>query len=187
MAGGILPCGYAELCEDLKGSIRGARRQAALAVNSELVLLHGDIGQAILEGQRDEGLGAKVMDALAQDLQREFPRYEGFLPAKSQGHTRPCPSLPLPEISPGHCSPIALGPQCDYSQKAQGAARAATLPGGLRRSRLEPRGSGAPDGKRSVPPQTPRHGPIPAVRGAAANAQRQPPLGGGTGSKRGQS
>jgi hypothetical protein len=61
MAGGIHPCGYAELCEDLKGRIRWVRLQAALAVNCELVLLHGNIGQVIGEGQREEGWDAKVI------------------------------------------------------------------------------------------------------------------------------
>jgi predicted nuclease of restriction endonuclease-like (RecB) superfamily len=40
----------------------------------------GDIGHLILDRQRREGWGAKVIDRLSADLQREFPGQQGFSP-----------------------------------------------------------------------------------------------------------
>lgn len=80
MAADLLPTGYVDLLTDLKGRIRAAQVQAALAVNSELVLLYCDIGRAILERQEREGWGAKVIDRLSHDLRREFPAIKGFSP-----------------------------------------------------------------------------------------------------------
>ena len=73
-----LPAGYAELLEDLKARIRSAQVKAALSVNRELVLLYWQIGREILQRQQQEGWGAKVIERLAQDLQREFPEMKGF-------------------------------------------------------------------------------------------------------------
>jgi predicted nuclease of restriction endonuclease-like (RecB) superfamily len=49
-----------------------------LAVNRELVLLYWQIGRDILARQQQQGWGAKVIDSLAKDLQREFPEMKGF-------------------------------------------------------------------------------------------------------------
>ena len=73
-----LPPGYTELLEDLKTRIRKAQIKAALAANRELVLLYWQIGREIIKRQREEGWGAKVIDRLAQDLQREFPEMKGL-------------------------------------------------------------------------------------------------------------
>ena len=49
-----------------------------MSVNRELVLLYWDIGRRILERQRSEGWGARVIDRLSTDLRREFPEMRGF-------------------------------------------------------------------------------------------------------------
>jgi len=73
-----LPLGYAEFLADLKKRIRRARVKAALSANRELILLYWEIGRMILERQKEEGWGSKVIDRLAQDLRREFPDMKGF-------------------------------------------------------------------------------------------------------------
>jgi len=78
MAGEILTGAYQELLDDLKDRIRNARVRAAISVNRELVLLYWQIGQAILERQKQEGWGAKVIERLADDLRREFPDMKGL-------------------------------------------------------------------------------------------------------------
>ncbi|MDO8446058.1 MAG: PDDEXK nuclease domain-containing protein [Deltaproteobacteria bacterium] len=70
--------GYEEFLRDLKARIRTAQVRAALAVNSELVLLYWQIGRDILTRQEQEGWGAKVVERLAADLCREFPDMKGF-------------------------------------------------------------------------------------------------------------
>ncbi len=52
--------------------------RAAVAVNQELVLLYWVIGKEILNRQRQEGWGAKIIDQLAADLGRSFPEMKGL-------------------------------------------------------------------------------------------------------------
>ena len=73
-----LPAGYAAILADLKDRTRAARLKAGLAVNRELVLLYWRIGRQILEQQRFEGWGSKVIDRLSLDLVREFPEMKGL-------------------------------------------------------------------------------------------------------------
>ena len=72
------PKDYETFLLDLKSRIRTAQVRAALAVNRELVLLYWQIGCDILARQQQQGWGAKVIDSLAKDLQREFPEMKGF-------------------------------------------------------------------------------------------------------------
>jgi predicted nuclease of restriction endonuclease-like (RecB) superfamily len=71
---------YADLLDGLKQRIRLAQVRAALAVNRELVMLYWQIGREILDRQRQEGWGAKVIEHLARDLRLEFPDMKGFSP-----------------------------------------------------------------------------------------------------------
>lgn len=78
VAGDGLPVDYAAFVEAIKGRIRSAQLRAAVAVNRELVLLYWQIGREILERQRRQGWGAKVIDRLATDLRHAFPELKGF-------------------------------------------------------------------------------------------------------------
>jgi predicted nuclease of restriction endonuclease-like (RecB) superfamily len=73
-----LPDGYEAFLGELKSRIRSAQVRAALSVNRELILLYWSIGNGILERQRSEAWGAKVIDRLAADLSRAFPGITGF-------------------------------------------------------------------------------------------------------------
>jgi predicted nuclease of restriction endonuclease-like (RecB) superfamily len=73
-----VPGDYVALLAELKSRITAARLKAAVAVNSELILLYWQIGDDILRRQRDEGWGAKVVDRLAADLRRAFPEMKGL-------------------------------------------------------------------------------------------------------------
>jgi predicted nuclease of restriction endonuclease-like (RecB) superfamily len=74
------PAGYPAFLAELKDRIRAAQLRAAVAVNSELVLLYWRIGRDVLRRQTDEGWGAKVIDRLGKDLQSAFPGVAGFSP-----------------------------------------------------------------------------------------------------------
>ena len=69
---------YAALLTSIKERIQTAQVRAALAVNSELVLLYWGIGKEILARQQAEGWGTKVIERLAKDLRSEFPMMKGF-------------------------------------------------------------------------------------------------------------
>ncbi len=73
-----LPSDYGPFLEDLKTRIQTARVKAALAANREMVLLYWDIGRRILERQKAQGWGAKVVERLAHDLRIAFPDMKGF-------------------------------------------------------------------------------------------------------------
>jgi predicted nuclease of restriction endonuclease-like (RecB) superfamily len=72
--------GYADFLSDVKARVQGAQVRAALAVNSELVLLYWNIGADISRRMQQHGWGSKVVDQLAADLRREFPDMHGFSP-----------------------------------------------------------------------------------------------------------
>ena len=76
----VPPVPYAEFLRDLKHDIRTARVKAALAVNSALVQLYWRIGTRILDQQAKEGWGTKVINAISEDLRREFPEMKGLSP-----------------------------------------------------------------------------------------------------------
>jgi predicted nuclease of restriction endonuclease-like (RecB) superfamily len=73
-----LPAGYERFVEELKGRIRSAQVRAALSVNRELFLLYWNIGREILNRQRQEGWGARIIDRLSLDLAKAFPGMRGF-------------------------------------------------------------------------------------------------------------
>lgn len=75
-----LPVAYGAFLADVKARIQAARVQAALAANRELVLLYWDIGRRILDQQKSQGWGAKVIEYLGQDLRRAFPDMKGLSP-----------------------------------------------------------------------------------------------------------
>ena len=75
-----LPADYAPLLAEIKARVQSARIKAGLAANRELLMRYRYIGRLILNRQRKEGWGTKVIDRLSVDLQREFPGQQGFSP-----------------------------------------------------------------------------------------------------------
>ena len=72
------PPGYADWLAELKKRIHTTQQRAVLMVNRELILLYWQIGSGILQRQRDQGWGAKVIERLAHDLRTAFPDMKGF-------------------------------------------------------------------------------------------------------------
>ncbi len=69
---------YEKFLGELKRRIRSVQVRAGLSVNRELVLLYWGIGRDILERQKMQGWGARIIDSLARDLGRDFPDISGF-------------------------------------------------------------------------------------------------------------
>jgi predicted nuclease of restriction endonuclease-like (RecB) superfamily len=69
---------YHIILNSLKGKIMLARQRAAMAVNNELLTVYWEIGYIILQQQKEEGWGTKVINRLAADLKSEFPEMKGF-------------------------------------------------------------------------------------------------------------
>lgn len=69
---------YHVLFESLKKRVVSSQYRAALKANTELILLYHYIGNAILDSQKKEGWGAKIITQLSKDLKLEFPKMKGF-------------------------------------------------------------------------------------------------------------
>ncbi len=69
---------YIKFVNDLKSKIRQAQYQAYRAVNKELISLYWNIGKSVVDKQEKLGWGQKIIQRLAEDLQREFPQKSGF-------------------------------------------------------------------------------------------------------------
>jgi predicted nuclease of restriction endonuclease-like (RecB) superfamily len=69
---------YAGLLQNLKAEISQARIRAHLSVNREMISLYWNIGNQILERQKQEGWGTKVIENISKDLRTEFPEMKGL-------------------------------------------------------------------------------------------------------------
>lgn len=76
----LMPQDYSKVLGDIKNRITQARLHTALSANADMVMLYWDIGNRILERQKNEGWGAKTIDRLSQDLRESFPDMSGFSP-----------------------------------------------------------------------------------------------------------
>ena len=74
----MLEKSYIKFLDDLKIQIKQSRIKAHLSVNRELILLYYKIGLAILEKQKEEGWGTKIIERVAKDLKQEFPEMTGL-------------------------------------------------------------------------------------------------------------
>jgi predicted nuclease of restriction endonuclease-like (RecB) superfamily len=75
-----MPEGYISFIKQIKDTITQQRLKTFLAANTSMIMLYWKLGHAILEQQRNEGWGAKVIDRMSFDLKREFPDMSGFSP-----------------------------------------------------------------------------------------------------------
>ena len=69
---------YMEFLNSLKKEIQQVRLKAHLAVNKELIHLYWKIGNGILERQKNESWGSKVIEQVSQDLRHSFPEMKGL-------------------------------------------------------------------------------------------------------------
>ena len=73
-----LPEGYASTLQEIKAHLRNARVRAILSANPVVIDAYWRTGKIILARQQKAGWGAKVIDRLASDLQKEFPDMNGL-------------------------------------------------------------------------------------------------------------
>ncbi|WP_232215959.1 PDDEXK nuclease domain-containing protein [Promicromonospora sukumoe] len=72
------PNGYREFIADLKRRVRTTQYRAMRAANTEVLRLYWSVGRDILDRQRNEGWGAKIVDQISADMRREFPGQHGW-------------------------------------------------------------------------------------------------------------
>jgi len=76
----VMPENYQNFIVDLKEQIRNERLKTVLSANRFMILMYWNIGKSIIEQQRKEGWGTKVIDRMSFDLKEEFPEMAGFSP-----------------------------------------------------------------------------------------------------------
>ena len=69
---------YIDFFNTIKNRIQGARIAAIRSVNKELIKLYWDIGEMIIEKQKECSWGKSVVEKLAGDLQKEFDNTAGY-------------------------------------------------------------------------------------------------------------
>ena len=74
----ILNQEYSNWISELKSSIKNRQIKAAIAVNSNLILMYWDLGKQISAEQQDSKWGTGFIDQLSNDLKSEFPAMGGF-------------------------------------------------------------------------------------------------------------
>ena len=77
---GQLPSSYAVVLGEIKERIGSERLRVVMAANATMVILYWDIGRMILDRQKNEGWGAKVIDRLSFDLREAYPDMQGLSP-----------------------------------------------------------------------------------------------------------
>ena len=127
----VVPAGYADLLEQVKGEVAAARVRAARVVNTELVVLYWRIGTLIRRRRQAEGWGSRVVARLAEDLRAEFPAMRGFSP-RNLVYMQTLASVvgseiaqqPVAQLPWGHVT-VLLDKLDDQGQREFYAARAA--------------------------------------------------------------
>jgi len=69
---------YKNLFKEIKAKVLSSQLKASIAVNSELIKLYWEIGNAVCRRQQKEGWGSKIIEKLAKDLKLTFPDMKGF-------------------------------------------------------------------------------------------------------------
>lgn len=70
--------GYVAFIREMKHRIQASQIKAAVRVNQELLLLYWDLGEQIVEKQREAKWGDGFLEQMSKDLRAEFPEMKGF-------------------------------------------------------------------------------------------------------------
>jgi predicted nuclease of restriction endonuclease-like (RecB) superfamily len=75
-----MPAWYPDLLEQVSQRVESGRVRAVATATTEQIATYWAVGGDILERQREQGWGARVIDRLSADLQQRFPDARGFSP-----------------------------------------------------------------------------------------------------------
>lgn len=75
-----MPESYVGFIREIKEQVLKTRLETIFSANSAMITLYWEIGNAILQRQKNEGWGAKVIDRMSYDLKTAFSDMQGFSP-----------------------------------------------------------------------------------------------------------
>ena len=75
-----MPESYPGFINEIKERVVRTRLETVVAANSAMILMYREIGNAILQRQKNEGWGTKVIDRMSYDLNKAVPDMQGFSP-----------------------------------------------------------------------------------------------------------
>ena len=91
---------YVAALTTAKAAIQAARTRAVLAANNELITLYWQLGTLILDRQRVDGWGTKVVERFSADLRAAFPEMTGLSRTNLMYMRALAAAWPDPEIVP---------------------------------------------------------------------------------------
>lgn len=74
----ILPEAYKQTLLTLKNRIRQAQSTIILTANIQILTIYWEIGEFVVELEKQKDWGSKVIDQLSADLKNEFPELKGL-------------------------------------------------------------------------------------------------------------
>jgi predicted nuclease of restriction endonuclease-like (RecB) superfamily len=69
---------YISLLKEIKEKVKNAQIKASVRVNSELIIMYWELGEAIVKKQTETNWGDGLIVQLSKDLMAEFPEMKGF-------------------------------------------------------------------------------------------------------------
>ncbi|MEA3513818.1 MAG: DUF1016 N-terminal domain-containing protein [Campylobacterota bacterium] len=69
---------YKDFIKDIKFKIQTSQIKASIKVNVELLKLYWELGEIIVEKQKESSWGDNLITNISNDLQQEFPNMKGF-------------------------------------------------------------------------------------------------------------
>ena len=69
---------FKDWLEFISNKVKVAQTKTALKVNTELLTLYWEIGNSIIQQQKQKKWGSKIIDFLAENLAKSFPENNGF-------------------------------------------------------------------------------------------------------------
>lgn len=69
---------YKDFIEKIKENIKSQRYQIVRQANANMICMYWQIGKMIVQKQKEEGWGTKVIDRISFDLKKAFPDMKGF-------------------------------------------------------------------------------------------------------------
>ena len=73
-----LDVNYKNFLQEIKDRLKRAQIRAALAANTELVRFYWELGNELIEKQKQYSWGEKFLEQFSRDLRAAFPEMRGF-------------------------------------------------------------------------------------------------------------